>query len=84
VISNGKLISVKENQDGTRTYDWKIDDAHATYLTSIIVGEFVPVTGDYAGISDHDQRVSKMKLKKEKLPPRACRRWSSSFPKKPA
>ena len=50
VISNGKLISVKENQDGTRTYDWKIDDAHATYLTSIIVGEFVPVTGDYAGI----------------------------------
>ncbi len=50
VVSNGKLISVKENSDGTRTYDWKIDDPHATYLTSIIVGEFVPVTGDYAGI----------------------------------
>lgn len=50
VVSNGKLISVKENSDGTRTYDWKIDQSHATYLTSIIVGEFVPVTGDYAGI----------------------------------
>jgi aminopeptidase N len=50
VVSNGKLISVKENSDGTRTYDWKIDDPHATYLTSIIVGEFAPVTGDYAGI----------------------------------
>jgi aminopeptidase N len=50
VISNGKLISVKENSDGTRTYDWKIAESHATYLTSIIVGEFVPVTGDYAGI----------------------------------
>lgn len=50
VISNGKLMSVKENSDGTRTYDWKIDAPHATYLTSIIVGEFVPVTGDYAGI----------------------------------
>jgi aminopeptidase N len=50
VVSNGKLISVKENQDGTRTYDWKIDDPHATYLTSIIVGEFVAVTGEYAGI----------------------------------
>jgi aminopeptidase N len=50
VVSNGKLISVKENPDGTRTYDWKIDDPHATYLTSIIVGEFAPVTGDYAGI----------------------------------
>ena len=50
VVSNGKLISVKENPDGTRTYDWKIDAPHATYLTSIIVGEFAPVTGDYAGI----------------------------------
>jgi aminopeptidase N len=50
VISNGKLVSTKENSDGTRTFDWKIDDPHATYLTSIIVGEFVPVTGDYAGI----------------------------------
>src|SRR5207244_4024867 len=25
VISNGKLIEVKENPDGTRTFDWKID-----------------------------------------------------------
>ena len=50
VVSNGKLISTKENSDGTRTYDWRIDAPHATYLTSIIVGEFTPVTGDYAGI----------------------------------
>lgn len=50
VISNGRLVEVKENPDGTRTFDWKIDDPHATYLTSIIVGDFVPVTGDYAGI----------------------------------
>ncbi len=50
VISNGKLLSTKENSDGTRTFDWKIDAPHATYLTSIIVGDFVPVTGEYAGI----------------------------------
>jgi aminopeptidase N len=50
VISNGKLISVNQNSDGSRTYDWKIDEPHATYLTSIIVGEFAPVTGDYDGI----------------------------------
>jgi aminopeptidase N len=50
VISNGKLVAVKENQDGTRTFDWKIDDPHATYLTSIIVGEFVPITGEYEGV----------------------------------
>lgn len=50
VVSNGALVSTKENPDGTRTFDWKMDQPHATYLTSIIVGEFAPVTGDYAGI----------------------------------
>jgi aminopeptidase N len=50
VISNGKLLSTKENSDGTRTFDWKIDVPHATYLTSIVVGEFTPVAGEYAGI----------------------------------
>ncbi|HVS21270.1 MAG TPA: M1 family aminopeptidase [Pyrinomonadaceae bacterium] len=51
VISNGKLISMKDNPDGTRTFDWKIDDPHATYLTSIIVGEFAPIIGTYADIA---------------------------------
>ena len=50
VISNGKLISTKVNSDGTRTFDWKIDAPHATYLTSMVVGEFNAVTGDYNGI----------------------------------
>src|SRR6266568_6614501 len=50
VISNGKLISAKDNPDGTRSFDWKIDEPNATYLTSIIVGEFVPVVGEYAGV----------------------------------
>jgi aminopeptidase N len=50
VISNGRLISQKENPDGTQTFDWRIDEPHATYLTSIIVGDFVPIMGDYSGI----------------------------------
>src|SRR6266704_3369659 len=50
VISNGKLLTTKENGDGTRTFHWKIAAAHASYLSSIIVGEYVPVVGDYAGI----------------------------------
>lgn len=50
VISNGSLIDVKENSDGTRTFHWKIAAPHATYLTSIIVGEYVPVVGTYDGI----------------------------------
>lgn len=50
VISNGKLVVVKDNPDGTRTFNWKMEQPHATYLTSIIVGEFVPITADYEGI----------------------------------
>jgi aminopeptidase N len=50
VISNGKLVETKENADGTRTFHWKIDAPHATYLTSIVVGEYAPVEQSYAGI----------------------------------
>ena len=50
VISNGKLLSTKDNKDNTRTFDWKIDQPHATYLTSIVVGEYATVEGNYAGI----------------------------------
>lgn len=50
VVSNGALLSTKENPDGTRTFDWKMDQPHATYLTSLIVGEFAQVTAEYAGV----------------------------------
>ncbi|HJP91570.1 MAG TPA: M1 family aminopeptidase [Pyrinomonadaceae bacterium] len=50
VISNGKLLSTRDNPDDTRTFDWKIDQPHATYLTSIVVGAYVAVEGKYAGI----------------------------------
>jgi len=50
VISNGKLLSTKDNKDNTRTFDWKIEQPHATYLTSIVVGEYVAVEGNYADI----------------------------------
>lgn len=50
VVSNGKLLDTKDNKDETRTFHWKIDQPHASYLSSIIVGEFTPIVGDYAGI----------------------------------
>ncbi|HEX8096649.1 MAG TPA: hypothetical protein VF507_01380, partial [Pyrinomonadaceae bacterium] len=50
VISNGRLVETKENADGTRTFHWRIAAPHASYLSSIIVGEYVAVTGEYAGI----------------------------------
>ncbi|MDT4966612.1 MAG: aminopeptidase [Acidobacteriota bacterium] len=50
VIANGRLLEIRNNKDGTRTYHWKMDQPHASYLTSIVVGEYVPVEGSYAGI----------------------------------
>jgi aminopeptidase N len=50
VISNGKLLDVRNNPDGTRTFHWKIEAPHASYLTSIVVGEYTPIEQSYAGI----------------------------------
>ena len=51
VISNGKLLEVKDNGDNTRTYHWKMDTPYANYLSSIVVGEFTETkNGDYEGI----------------------------------
>jgi aminopeptidase N len=50
VISNGRLVETKDNRDNTRTFHWKIDEPHATYLTSIVVGEYAAVEGSYAGV----------------------------------
>lgn len=50
VISNGRLLETKDNPDNTRTYHWKMEQPHASYLTSIVVGEYVPIEGSYQGI----------------------------------
>ena len=50
VVSNGKLLDTKDNLDGTRTFHWKIEQPHASYLSSIIVGEYTPIISDYQGI----------------------------------
>ncbi len=51
VISNGRLVEVRENADRTRTYHWLMEQPHANYLTSIVVGEYTPLEQTYAGIS---------------------------------
>lgn len=40
VISNGKLLSRKNNGDGTVTFHWLQDKPHVSYLMTLIVGEF--------------------------------------------
>jgi aminopeptidase N len=41
VVSNGALVDTKENPDGTRTFHWKMEHPHSTYLITVAAGEFV-------------------------------------------
>ncbi len=51
VISNGKLLEVKDNGDNTRTYHWKMDTPYANYLSSIVVGDFTEIkNGEYQDV----------------------------------
>ena len=50
VVSNGKLVSTKDNPDGTRTFDWKMDQPYSNYLTSIVVTDTKPVEQSIDGI----------------------------------
>ncbi|MFT3880090.1 MAG: M1 family metallopeptidase [Gemmatales bacterium] len=49
-ISNGKLMSRKENADNTVTFDWFQDKPHPSYLITLVVGQFDVVTEDWNGI----------------------------------
>ena len=50
VISNGVLIEKKETPDGKQTFHWKMTEPHASYLTSIVVGDFKMVEQSHNGI----------------------------------
>ena len=50
VISNGELLNVESNADGTRTFHFKTSTPHPNYLTSIVVGEYTPVCQTWDGI----------------------------------
>lgn len=49
-ISNGKLVSRKENADNTVTFDWLQDKPHPSYLITLVVGQFDVVTEEWNGI----------------------------------
>lgn len=49
-ISNGKLMSRKENADNTVTFDWFQDKPHPSYLITLVVGQFDVVTEEWNGI----------------------------------
>jgi aminopeptidase N len=51
VVSNGKLLSRKENSGAkTVTYDWRQDKPHPAYLVTLVVGKFDVVQEEWEGI----------------------------------
>ncbi|TAF32362.1 MAG: hypothetical protein EAZ57_08920 [Cytophagales bacterium] len=40
ILSNGSLISIKENDNGSRTFHYKSSSPFPSYLASIVVGEY--------------------------------------------
>ncbi|MBO9198625.1 MULTISPECIES: M1 family metallopeptidase [Niastella] len=48
-LSNGKLVSQKNNADGTRTDDWKMELPHSPYLFFMGVGEYSVIKDSYKG-----------------------------------
>jgi aminopeptidase N len=45
VISNGRLVGVEEHPEShTKTYHWKQDIPHSTYLISVVAGKFEKYT----------------------------------------
>jgi aminopeptidase N len=49
-ISNGDLVDVKNEADGTKTWDWKLSKPLSTYLISAIAGDFVEQKESWRGI----------------------------------
>lgn len=48
-LSNGKLVSKKNNPDGTRTDYWKMDLPHSPYLFFMGVGDYAVVKDSWKG-----------------------------------
>ncbi|HVI46280.1 MAG TPA: M1 family metallopeptidase [Chitinophaga sp.] len=48
-LSNGKLVSQKNNADGTRTDTWKMDLPHSPYLFMMAVGDYAVVKDNWRG-----------------------------------
>lgn len=49
-ISNGELVQIIENANGTKTYHYKMPVVHSVYLTSFIIGKYVKIEAQYKNI----------------------------------
>ena len=50
VIGNGELLEIVANANGTKTFHYKMDIPHSTYLTSFVVGTYKKIEDKYKEI----------------------------------
>jgi aminopeptidase N len=50
VVGNGKRLEVLDRPDGRRTFHWKMEVPHPTYLISVVIGEFVRTADQWQDI----------------------------------
>jgi aminopeptidase N len=51
LVSNGRLLGVEPHPESkTRTFRWRIDEPHAAYLTSVVVGTFQELSEERGGV----------------------------------
>jgi aminopeptidase N len=43
-LSNGKLVSSRKPKSGDWTYHWKLSEPHASYLLTLVAGEFAEIS----------------------------------------
>ncbi|MEM3684134.1 MAG: HEAT repeat domain-containing protein [Conexivisphaerales archaeon] len=49
-ISNGRLVEVKEEDGGMKSYHWIQDKPHSVYLISLVAGDYVEIREEVDGI----------------------------------
>jgi aminopeptidase N len=54
VVSNGVLVSKKQNADGTVSFHWKEEQPYANHQTSVVIGEYVDLKQNFNGIEIHN------------------------------
>jgi aminopeptidase N len=49
-IGNGKLVDVKTSQNGTVTFQYRMDQPYSTYLASFVVGKYTRLEDSYRNV----------------------------------
>jgi aminopeptidase N len=50
-VSNGTLVLAQRNDDGTRTFEWRLDVPHANHRTALAVGEWTDIVSQSDGVA---------------------------------